>query len=334
MPHSDIEEIIIRSIIGTVSPSELQMLSIWRKSTSNNDLSYQLLKQTWEQSAPAPQHPEYESLENHILTYGFDQPVLQKKTVTISQAAYKVAAVVILICVAAWVSLRSINSVEIPEESLEHIVTYNPTGHKSKITLPDNSVIYLNSESTLSYQKGFTDSIRYVELKGEAFFEVEPDAKRPFVVETCGIQTTALGTSFNIRNYPEDNSINVSLLTGKVKVTDSRAANEVFLKPLEQVAIDKKGRTLKTSKLKEDHQSIWKDGTVYFQASNFEQVIKTLERTYDVNFDTSGYSERDWSYTGKFDNMSLEIVLTRIGYSEGFTSQIDGRKIRIIDIID
>lgn len=328
MHSPDIEEIIINSILGKASNNDLKKLSSWRKRSRQNEISYRLLKKTWDQDSPAPQHPEYESLENQILDAGFKKPASEKH---IPYTGLKFAAAVVAICLTAWLSLNSTDNHESTVVEPEQVVTYNPTGHKSKITLPDNSIIFLNAESTLSYKKGFSDSIRYVQLKGEAYFDVEPDANRPFVVETDGIETTALGTSFNIRNYPEDNSINVSLLTGKVKVTDNQAANEVFLEPFEHVAFSKENRSLKMTKLETDNKSKWKDGIVYFHASNFTNVIKTLERTYDVKFDTSGYTSTDWSYTGNFDNMSLEIVLTRIGYSEGFSSKLEGRTIRISD---
>jgi len=329
MQDPEIEQIIVNSILGTASARDLQKLRSWRKLSRNNELSYQLLRETWEKRSGISQHPELDTLERQIIEAGFDQPNLESSNHRQFLALHKVAAAVILICLTAWYFISPAETAEMQVENPQQVVTYNPTGHKSKITLPDNSVIYLNAESTLSYLQGFSDSIRYVQLDGEAYFEVEHDENRPFVVETGGIETMALGTSFNIRNYPEDNSINVSLLSGKVKVTDNQADSEVFLEPLENVAFDKEGRAIKMTKLERDDKSIWKDGILFFRSSTFENVIKSLERTYDVEFDTSGYSSTDWSYNGKFDNQSLEIVLTRIGYSEGFTTEIEGRTVRI-----
>jgi ferric-dicitrate binding protein FerR (iron transport regulator) len=171
--------------------------------------------------------------------------------------------------------------------------------------------------------------LRYLELEGEAYFEVAHDSNRPFIVETGNIMTTALGTSFNIRNYPEENSISVSLISGKVRVNDNMATNELFLKPLEQIKFSRYNRQLKMIQLDQDMVSIWKDGILRFKRSSFDHVITTLERTYDVSIDTSTYSHGPWSYSGSFNNMSLEIVLTRIGYSEGFDFEIEGNKILI-----
>lgn len=330
--YSDIEEIIIHSLTGIASKEELKKLKYWRELSSENDLSYQLLRKIWVQKSPEPLHPDYQSLEKRIMDAGFSEnlnipsPVIRRRSLF-----YKLAAVITFICLVSWSVLKIIPGKVIVETTEELVVTYNPTGQKSKITLPDNSVIWLNSESSLSYQKGFSDSVRYIELEGEAYFEVEPDTERPFIVETGGISTMALGTSFNIRNFPEECSISISLLSGMVRVTDSQASNEVLLEPFEQVKIMKERRTLKMTKLETDHVSIWKDGIIHFKRSSFSNVIKTLQRSYDVVIDTVDYKTTDWSYTGKFDNMSLEIVLTRIGYSEGFGFEIDGRNIRIFN---
>ena len=288
-----------------------------------------MLRSAWEQDSQEPLYDGYSELEKRITEEGFSRVSTPNQQVVSMQTLYKVAAAVLLFCVTAFVAYKYTAPVEVSKNPYELVVTYNPAGQKSKITLPDNSVIFLNSESRVSYQKGFSDSIRHVVLDGEAYFDVEPNQDRPFVVETGGISTQALGTSFNIRNYPEENSISVSLLTGKVKVTDNQAASEVFLEPFEYVAFDKGSRALKMKQMQEDVHSIWKDGIITFKGNSFNHVITTLERSYDVEFDTTGYQHTDWNYTGKFDNMSLEMVLTRIGYSEGFKFKMEGRTISL-----
>jgi len=327
--YSDIEEVIIRNLTGTAHKKDQKVLEEWRLLSPQNENSYNLLLQMWEGKSPQSSDPGYQMLEKYIWEAGHRQD--HKLSVQSKQPGiiFKIAAAVVVLCVLSWVMLNIIPEKEIAGVQEEPVYTYNPTGQKSKITLPDHSVIYLNSESSLSYLKGFSDSIRHVQLAGEAYFEVEPDINRPFVVETGGIRTVALGTSFNVRNYPEECSIKISLLSGKVKVTDNQASNEVLLEPFEQVKFLKESRTLRMTQLEADHVGTWKDGVIYFQSSPFKDVIKTLERSYDVVIDTMGYTNKDWNYTGKFDNMSLEIVLTRIGYSESFKFDMDGRKIKI-----
>ena len=328
--YSDIEELIIRSLVGSISEDKWRKLDVWRKISPQNEQSFKLLKKTWEEKSQESIHQDYESMERKIIEAGFKN-LPAKSGVSKARLLSIAAAVIGIICVTTWVTLELNPRNEKLQLAQEMVVTYNPTGQKSKISLPDNSIIWLNSESTLSYQKGFTDSIRYVELEGEAYFEVKPDSSRPFVVETGSITTKVLGTSFNIRNYPDENCIRVALLSGKVRIKDDQAANELFLEPFEQIEISKKTRYLKMTQLTEDVVSIWKDGIIQFKRSSFDHVIKTLERSYDVAIDTSKYSYGQWSYSGSFDNMSLEIVLTRLGYSEGFDFEIDGRIIKIMN---
>jgi ferric-dicitrate binding protein FerR (iron transport regulator) len=324
-----IEEVIIRNLTGSAGKKDLQILNEWRSRSPQNEASYNLLQQTWESKTPEPLSSDYLKQERNIWEAGHRQDI--KHPSGQPSPVYKIAAVLMVLCVVSWAALSIVPDEEADPVSEEQVYTYNPTGQKSKITLPDHSVIYLNSESSLSYNKRFSDSIRLIRLDGEAYFEVEPDANRPFVVETGGISTVALGTSFNVRNYPEECSIQVSLLSGQVKVTDSQASNEVLLKPFEQVKFSKESRSLKMTRFENDLITTWKDGVIIFKASPFDKVIRTLERSYDVTFDTAGYTGTKWSYTGKFDNMSLEIVLTRIGYSEGFKFDIDGRYIKLSD---
>ena len=327
--YHDIEQLIVRKLSGTASKKELKRLNDWRTLSEQNDSTYRLLVKIWQEPSPEPLVANYQPLEDHIIQAGFGAAPDGAPFWSKQNLASKIAAAVVVMCLLAWSAIKMYPKPEIPENNEELVVTYNPTGQKSKITLPDKSVIWLNAESSLSYVKGFSDSIRHIELEGEAYFEVEHDQDRPFVVETCGISTVALGTSFNVRNYPEENSIQVSLLSGKVRVMDSKASNEVLLEPYEQVHFIKNSRALKMTQLANQQVSSWKDGIIHFKTSSFDKVIKTLERSYDVVIDTSGYTRDDWNYTAKFDNMSLEIVLTRIGYSEGFDFEIDGRNIRI-----
>ena len=95
----------------------------------------------------------------------------------------------------------------------------NPRGMKTTILLSDGTKVKLNSETSLRYPEYFSDSVRIVYLKGEAFFEVERDESKPFIVISKGIRTKVLGTSFDIRAYPDEVELSVGVVEGKVQVT-------------------------------------------------------------------------------------------------------------------
>src|SRR5690606_7283691 len=103
-------------------------------------------------------------------------------------------------------------------ETVEWEIVSNARGEKSKVILPDGTVIDLNYESILKYPKKFNDTIRQVELTGEAFFDVYHIDNYPFIVKTGVLETQVYGTSFNINSFDENQKLEVSLVTGKVKV--------------------------------------------------------------------------------------------------------------------
>ena len=330
--HSDIEELIIDSLAGNISESNRKKLDEWRQQSPKNEQSYEHLKRVWETNLAEPKYINYNTLEERIIEGGYEQDLRTKRLLNTS-SLYKIAAVlaIFLLASAAVYQMGFIgNGGERKEDVavVEVITKYNPPGQKSRIVLPDNSVAWLNSDSKLTYKKGFTGSTRHLELEGEAYFEVERNINKPFVVQSGPVRTIAVGTSFNIRDYPEESSINVALLSGKVRIiTDLRDDNEFLLDPNQQIEFSKKAELINKEAFDKDVVSIWKDGIINFRKNSFEFVMRSLERSYDVTIDTHNYIGGNWSYTGEFDNMSLELILKRIGYSEGFEFKIDGKQV-------
>ena len=119
----------------------------------------------------------------------------------------------------------------------------NPAGKKSIVTLSDGTRIYLNAESEISYASEFTDSLRLVSLKGEAFFEVQKEG-RPFVVEIDQTRIRVLGTSFNV-NQSNNGALTVALVTGKVSINDQHG-NQMQLEPSEMMVREEDGNLHKT----------------------------------------------------------------------------------------
>ena len=101
-----------------------------------------------------------------------------------------------------------------PEQGLVYYETTAVPDAKTKITLPDSSVVWLNANACLRYPREFSGQARQVEIKGEAFFEVRKDEKKPFIVRTDGIGIRVLGTTFNVDAEPEKTA--VTLITGKI----------------------------------------------------------------------------------------------------------------------
>lgn len=213
-------------------------------------------------------------------------------------------------------------------EEAKIIVKYNPKGKKTKIQLPDSSWVYLNAESYLAYEQGFPNG-REVRLVGEAFFDVAKDSLRPFTVLTGRIQTTALGTSFNIHAYSESPGIQVTLATGKVMVHDKLSASQLQLSPGEASNARNSRSPLQKYQVNAHAVASWKDGVLQFEQMPLSEVVLLLERWYGVTIHGPAVWP-EYKCSGTFrKNEYLSNVLKVLGHSIGFRYTIDQKDITI-----
>jgi len=205
------------------------------------------------------------------------------------------------------------------------------------VYLPDGSQVMINAGSTIEYYEDQKSNTRKLILDGEAFFDIKRDTLRPFIVKTENINTTVLGTSFNIRAYKGENEITVALVTGKVSLTnDLTPMQEAFaLLPNDMVAYRKVESTTLKSHFDPEKVLAWTDKTLYFEDVNFEQLVVNLERWYGVKFviDNNLWKSKNFierkDYKGKYKNKSLETVLEAVGFSYGFDFEIDNKTVMI-----
>ncbi|UII19350.1 FecR family protein [Fulvivirga ligni] len=315
----------------------------FKKWVLNPDANDQLFWEKWLQSNPE-QKDNVQKAKELLLSYRFKsvetvsqeekedllaailKPQPTKKSGYRSVWKFAVAASIIIAAVITFINLdKSTEVIEAP--AISQVVKQNPVGQKSKVSLPDGSKVWLNSDSRISYPSEFQDE-RIIQLEGEAFFEVVKDPSKPFRVNAGGVITTALGTSFNINAFNENESIDVMLVTGKVTVANEDNANELlYISPGEQATYLKAEHSLKKSRYNL-HDLLWKDGIISFEKADFNTIKLTLERWYGIKINSQNNSRR-LSYTGDFDNQSLERVLERMAFSERFTFQIEGKNVNI-----
>lgn len=155
-------------------------------------------------------------------------------------------------------------------------------GFQYKIILPDGSTVWLNSSSEIAYSP-FSDTLRLVELKGEACFDVTRDQKRPFVVKLAsGNDVTVLGTLFNVKSYDDELITRIALLSGSVRV-ETKAGN-VLLKPNKEIVIDDKSGIAEVKELANRNCIAWIDGGFIFESENFENIVRDLSRRFNIPF--------------------------------------------------
>lgn len=184
------------------------------------------------------------------------------------------------------------NSVYANTENAELLYTYNdkdrvqmitPHGGQFHVILEDGSQVWLNAGSTLQFPVRFDNGMRVVTLVGEAYFDVAHDSERPFYVTTDRQQIKVIGTAFNVSAYLDDDFESTSLIEGKVKIKAIEHGEEFVLKPAQQLHVDEKDYLVR--KIEPAEYGAWKDGTLLLNNYNLGQIVRQLERWYDVRFE-------------------------------------------------
>lgn len=238
------------------------------------------------------------------------------------------ASVAFLLFVAFLISKQNRSENSIGQSSIEDIIKVTERGQKLRVALPDGTIVTLNSESQLTYSTPFLPSERNVSLVGEAFFDVVKDPVRPFIVHSTDVTTKVLGTSFNVRSYPNESESTVSVVTGKVQVSDG-AGQQASLSPNTQGVFNPQKRQLLVTPFKIQNVIGWKDGLILFERTSLGKVFSRLERWYGVNIKVEDSEVLEGEYTGRYKNASLEKVLEGVGFASGFSYRIEGKEVII-----
>lgn len=223
----------------------------------------------------------------------------------------KVAASLLLMCSVGFYAYRNLDVFQKVEVALKKVGTAK--GQRTSVELPDGSVAYLNSSSSVIFPESFTESTREVTLTGEAFFEVVKNPSQPFIVKTKDFQTVVLGTSFNVRAFETEAAADVSLVTGSVRITNGDTAEHVLV-PGERLIFDKTNRSFEKKPFNVSDITGWKDGVLVFNDTDFTGVIEKLEQWYGVNITVVSKPSEPWHVAGHFDNESLVEVLNSIQF--------------------
>lgn len=207
-------------------------------------------------------------------------------------------------------------------------------GQKAEFTLPDGTCVHLNSGSKLSYNSTFNKHRRIVSLEGEAFFEVQPNKEKPFIVKTSVFNVEVLGTSFNVSVYDDENSVETALIEGKVKLTlnesRSSSSHSVYLTPSQKYVYsrsDKKGDISLTDK---EYELAWKDGILMFKAESLDEVFQKIERWYGVTIHYDKANIIHDQFTGKFEDITLQEMMNILRMHYNLKYKIEENHIYII----
>ncbi len=221
-------------------------------------------------------------------------------------------------------------------------------GARSKLRLPDGTTVWLNSDSKLTYNDHFNGPVREVELTGEGFFDVVKDPSHPFIVHTSGIDIRVLGTAFNVKSYPQSNTIEATLIRGLIEVArkDSPDGPKVYLHPHEKLVYRKEDSTFSASVDKphaasttETNMAIssvprnqpdstlpetaWVYNKLMFNGESFGEMADKMERWFNVKMVLEDEKVANYRFRVIFENETIEQALHALQLTASFNYKIN-----------
>jgi transmembrane sensor len=186
--------------------------------------------------------------------------------------------------------------------------------------LPDGSVVSLNCHSKIQFPKQFKKKKREVILIGEAYFDVEFNPEKPFIINAGNVQLKVVGTSFNVSAYPENEKVEVVVETGKVQVSQKdgkmiQKHEEIMLSPGEKGIILQKSNHLKRSRNTDPNYLAWKTHNFVFNKTPLSQVIECLKKVYHIEIELKDNELRELVLSAKFHNKPVDFILDRMQLS-------------------
>ena len=178
----------------------------------------------------------------------------------------------------------SYTAMSVPEvmDSLRYNEVLVPKGGEYQLVLSDGTLVYLNSMTRIRFPERFSEKCREVEVVGEAFFEVTKNKQIPFVVKTGSYDVTVLGTKFNVTAYADEHVATTTLVEGSVAISGDNIGETRTLRPNEQLILDGFSKKVEVKTVDVSYFTAWKDGIFRFRDVRLEEIMRVVERWYDM----------------------------------------------------
>lgn len=341
---------------GTISAEELILLKNYFRSESIPDDMSGFFKDLWDSSSFSNEEFDVASAWEHIAgTTGSSHEQSQspgRKSFRMS-VILRYAAVFILAFGLAWLISKFSHNQDTVAENPHFCRVEVSYGSKSSIELPDGTHVSLNSGSFIRYPAAFSGSSRDVYFEGEAYFEVKK-GKLPFVVTTGDVNIRVLGTTFNVKAYPEEKEIETTLIAGKVEVDYTNPSGTgiktIVLKPNQKVVIPKiqlENKAAPNEKATKPGQKVqpykayvenvarpglytsWKDNMLEFDNIRFDNLMTKFERWYNVTIINTCPELNNVRLSGVFEKETIEQAFNALNLTVAFDYTMDKNVVTI-----
>ena len=307
---------ITRYLSGAASEQEVKELFQWINTSTENRKDFIETKKIWVLTSVSCENKET-AWQNFILA---KQKISKNKF--FKKKFIQVAASILLIFSLGFATQSLISGNSKLWYSSDTIIEV-PAGEMSKLTLSDGTSVILNSGTTFSYSGSFSEGNRIVQLDGEAFFDVEKDARHPFIIKTKLLDFKVYGTSFNIEAYLESNKVSTTLVKGSLGFLNKNGEELGKLVPGENLQCSGSYNKINITEVNLDLYTSWKKGRIIFRNEKLEDVATKLERWYNVEIVIRNPELADEVYFGTvMKNKPIDQILKVLQITSSLKYQI------------
>ena len=306
--EQNIEELLPRYCEGKTTSEENRLIQGWIESDENNRKQVDKIKRIYLAS-------DMLYVLEHVNTEKALKKVKAKmhgKKKNWLKLLERIAAILVLpLLISTFIMLQK--SIENAGSETKIISLRTNPGMTAEIMLPDNTKVYLNSETEISYPNNFDEKHRTVDLNGEAYFEVTPDKKREFIVNTkLNSKIRVYGTKFNIDAYEDNSTITTTLVEGSVGfewINENGAESRTILTPKHKIMYNNSTKEINYQSTACEVETAWKDGKIIFDNTSLTDILNILEKRFNVEFIIKNKSLLNNRFTGTFSSQRLERIL-------------------------
>ncbi|MGQ7870997.1 FecR family protein [Sunxiuqinia sp. sy24] len=311
---TDKDQLIARYLNGDCSQEDERNLLAWINESPDNKKKFLELKDTWDASLKTS------SRETEQLLQFYKRQASKKQIRIIPTWVYGLSAAAILMLGLLIGGILPSSLSPGIKQQVESF--YVPQGSRSELILADGTKVKLNADSRLTVSPDFSAKNRLVRLEGEAYFEVQSDKAHPFTVQTDKFDVLVTGTKFNISSHAEDRQISTTLSEGSVQLSTINK-QVIYLNPGEKVSFDQKTMKPMQEKVSVEAELAWVNGDFVFKGIHFADLIKRLERWYNVKLNYQSTALEAMVYSGSFKNQE---TIWQVLDALKLTSPIDYKK--------
>ena len=291
--NDDILQVVTGNLKGDPKNEVLSNLT-GNEETQNE---YNKIKNAWALASSTREMPEYQ-IENLYLDFRNQLLTNQKSFRLISLSILKYAAIILFVLMIGGLSgyLISNSNLQYADSGIQKNSALK--GSISIVEFADGTKVWLNSGSQLTYREDRKNKLRIAELSGEGYFEVTHRDDFPFQVKAGKIVVHDLGTTFNIKAYPEDKTVETALVEGKAEILSIEGSLLTPLNPGENAIYSDADKRMVIKPIVENVLSAWRDGKFVIRDQRLEDIFKEIGRWYDVKFQFENKKFQDYRYTG------------------------------------